>query len=388
MKHAKGRITRRATVVAGVTAGAMLFAGVGAWATHDSTSIHACADKRTGALRLVADAGQCSTREFAVDWAQQGPAGPAGAAGVDGQAGEPGAPGPVGEAGPAGPSGPVGPAGPQGEPGSAAFVGQSCPAEHYLQGFDAAGALICQPLPSDGPVDPDADGDGFTVAAGDCDDTNPTVHPGAMEVADGVDNDCNGIIDEGAPEPDNDGDGFRAGSGGDCNDSNPAVNPGAVEVAEDMIDNDCDGLVDEAPPAPCQDDPREDNDTIDTRHPLGQVDDAGAPLAVSGQICALDDDWFGVRAVEQSSDTCFPGDTQSFRTTVTLTFQHAVGDLDLYVSDGSITNRSIGTTDTEVVVMTTSGQCGADDATDFAIRVDGYQEAEAPYELSVTHQRV
>ena len=47
-----------------------------------------------------------------------------------------------------------------------------------------------------GPVD--ADGDGF-LQGDDCDDTDPTVHPGAKELCDAVDNDCDGAIDEMKP---------------------------------------------------------------------------------------------------------------------------------------------------------------------------------------------
>jgi hypothetical protein len=46
----------------------------------------------------------------------------------------------------------------------------------------------------------DADGDGYTPAQGDCNDCNPTVNPGAIEVlANGQDDDCNGQVDE--PQP-------------------------------------------------------------------------------------------------------------------------------------------------------------------------------------------
>ena len=43
----------------------------------------------------------------------------------------------------------------------------------------------------------DADGDGYSVADGDCDDSDPTVYPGAPEECDGLDNDCNGVADDG-----------------------------------------------------------------------------------------------------------------------------------------------------------------------------------------------
>ena len=68
----------------------------------------------------------------------------------------------------------------------------------------------------------------------------------------GIDDDCNGEVDE---DVDADGDGYTT-CGGDCCDnpnlcSNPAmVNPGAYDVPGDGVDNDCDGLIDDDP-APC-----------------------------------------------------------------------------------------------------------------------------------------
>ena len=44
--------------------------------------------------------------------------------------------------------------------------------------------------------EPDRDGDGFTVSAGDCDDTDPRIHPGGREVCNLTDDDCDGEIDE------------------------------------------------------------------------------------------------------------------------------------------------------------------------------------------------
>ena len=47
------------------------------------------------------------------------------------------------------------------------------------------------------PNDIDNDGDGYTENQGDCDDTNASINPGATEIQDGIDNDCDGQIDEG-----------------------------------------------------------------------------------------------------------------------------------------------------------------------------------------------
>jgi hypothetical protein len=95
----------------------------------------------------------------------------------------------------------------------------------------------------DGYTDEDLDGDGFTTDGGDCDDGDPFIHPGATELcADGIDNNCNGFID--ADEPDGDGDGW-GGCDGDCDDSEIMINPGAIEDTTDGVDNDCDGEVDE-----------------------------------------------------------------------------------------------------------------------------------------------
>ena len=103
---------------------------------------------------------------------------------------------------------------------------------------------------------------GYVSDSSDCDDTAPGVHPGAAEVCDGIDNNCDGSIDENLLTTfyrDADGDGFgdpldhqdacSAPSGYvldhmDCNDAAAGINPAATEVC-DQVDNNCDGNIDE-----------------------------------------------------------------------------------------------------------------------------------------------
>ena len=80
------------------------------------------------------------------------------------------------------------------------------------------------------------------------------MNPAADEVCDGLDNDCDGQIDgpqfdlddDGTPDCiDDDLDGYTEDEG-DCDDLDDRVYPDAVEVCDDGVDNDCNGLVDSA----------------------------------------------------------------------------------------------------------------------------------------------
>jgi hypothetical protein len=129
---------------------------------------------------------------------------------------------------------------------------------------------------------PDADGDGYGDASGpffscsapgasyvlddtDCDDDNVDLNPGETEICNGLDDDCDALVDLDDPDvdlsvvptwyTDVDGDGFgdpadfvdactvdgASLDGTDCDDSDPLIFPGAPEICEDGVDDDCDG---------------------------------------------------------------------------------------------------------------------------------------------------
>jgi len=88
----------------------------------------------------------------------------------------------------------------------------------------------------------DGDGDGISIAQGDCDDHRITVYPGAPQICDGLHNNCLGPGWPTVPatEIDDDLDQYRECEG-DCNDAVAAVHPGAPEAGCDGVDNDCSG---------------------------------------------------------------------------------------------------------------------------------------------------
>ena len=117
-----------------------------------------------------------------------------------------------------------------------------CCTASYIHGVDFV--VMIEGRPEDVPVDCDIwddDGDGWPEAGGDCDDANPDLHPGAEETANGIDDDCDGVVDEGTELFDDDGDGFSEVEG-DCWDESALYHPDAEEdCTQHDLDFDCDG---------------------------------------------------------------------------------------------------------------------------------------------------
>ncbi len=89
-------------------------------------------------------------------------------------------------------------------------------------------------------ADGDLDDDGYSAWEGDCDDNDPTRSPAAPEVCDGIDQNCNGRVDDVFQDADRDGFDICV----DCDDTQADVYAGAPDVCDGIDDNNCDGVVD------------------------------------------------------------------------------------------------------------------------------------------------
>jgi hypothetical protein len=146
----------------------------------------------------------------------------------------------------------------------------------------------------------DDDGDGFCVDFGyDCDDTRDWIYPGAAEVCDRLDSDCDGYTPPKETD-DNDGDGFVECEG-DCNNFDPETYPGATELC-DGVDNDCDGEVNAPSGGPVV----TGYSAIHSDDPAGPTY-APKPLFAATPLGLLDDEVSG--AVPIGFDFDFYGDT-------------------------------------------------------------------------------
>ena len=104
----------------------------------------------------------------------------------------------------------------------------------------------CDGSVDDGGSD-DVDGDGVTACDGDCDDQSPSVHPFAVELCDSIDQDCDGDpYTNRTGGLDDDGDGFAGACHGDCAEGDPDVAPDRTDDQCNGVDDDCDGVIDGA----------------------------------------------------------------------------------------------------------------------------------------------
>ncbi|MDO8631430.1 MAG: MopE-related protein, partial [Phycisphaerales bacterium] len=230
----------------------------------------------------------------------------------------------------------------------------------------------------------DDDLDGF-AACEDCDDTEAAANSGEVEACDGIDNDCDGTVDEDDAVDaatwyaDDDGDGYGdsaatdiscdAPSGyvadaTDCDDGRGATNPGATEYCN-SVDDDCDGSVDES-----------DADDVSTWYYDQDGDGYGeestslyacdAPVGYIATAGDCDDDASGVNP--SATEVCDSADTdEDCDGSADDDDASATGQVTWYVDDdgdgmaGTDVGDSCDQPDGEPAATSTYGDCDEDD---------------------------
>jgi hypothetical protein len=212
------------------------------------------------------------------------------------------------------------------------------------------GNSSCQPN-APACVDNDGDGRGANCAAGnDCDDNDRTRYPGAPELCDNRDNDCNNLVDDGVTgvgDPCSAGQGACLTNGSRVCDSqgnlacDATPRAGSPETC-DGLDNDCDGAADEdnvcaGGTGVCANDTfNEPNDSLAAARPLP------FNTPVFGATCSADKDFFTLSNL-----------TAGQQTRINLAFDDNVSDLDLYLyRNGAVVNDSSGSADHEKLTFT------------------------------------
>lgn len=178
----------------------------------------------------------------------------------------------------------------------------------------------------------DNDGDGYGMGCNlgnDCNDNDRDIHPGKAEVCDGIDNNCNNLIDEGIAGV---GDSCSAGQGACMNTGTRvcgangqvvcdaiAGQPAAMDTCGDGIDNDCNGTVDDGCPLPaCANDSQEPNNS------LTQAYNIAVNQPYIGFTCQQDKEFFKLNV------------TAGTRYRVNLAFPDSSSNLDLALFENNV----------------------------------------------------
>ena len=225
--------------------------------------------------------------------------------------------------------------------------GSSC-VDYYLDqdgdgvGTEATEVTVCDDDPPSGA--------GWVTVSGDCDDDDAARYPGATEICNGVDDDCENGEDDGLAFTDywrdEDGDGVGAGEpsafcepptqpgwstrDGDCADDDPTRNPDAVELC-DAVDQNCDAVIDDEADADCPGEARcgggvctcaeipptwgDRGATCDTAIDLGPFSDLGALATATTNVqTSTGEIWYKFRAIDSYRGVEWqpPGDTNNW----------------------------------------------------------------------------